>query len=120
MEILIGSGRPVPDPRQLLHIIRPEPPHVLHPLSPSDQRLQTQLTRPVPLQLEHLGPRPIILFLLILSIADFNRAAPANTLNPLPISFNTTIGPISSIYLSMIQYNTILVLFLFLPSIEFI
>ena len=50
-----GSGRPVPEPPQLRHRLRPEPEHVPQPTSPSDQRLQRHSSRPVPLHVEQRG-----------------------------------------------------------------
>lgn len=88
-----GRGRPVPDPPQLLHDMRPEPEHVRQPKSPSDQREHMHLTRPVPLQLGHLGKGPAIGFW---SITDLTSTAPANTLRPVA-SWVNTIGPIFSI-----------------------
>lgn len=90
--ILAGMGRPVPVPPQLLQPMRPEPAHVLHPTSPSDQREQMQVTRPVPLQVGQRGKGPAMGFWL-LSMTDFTRTAPASTLRPVASWVNTT-GPI--------------------------
>lgn len=87
---LAGKGRPVPEPPQLLHIMRPEPEHVRQPLSPSDQREQRQDTWPVPL---HVGQRvkggPAIGFW---SITDFTITAPASTPSPVA-NWVATKGP---------------------------
>nr|DAD30557.1 TPA_asm: hypothetical protein HUJ06_009408 [Nelumbo nucifera] len=72
-------GRPVPVPPQLLHAMRPDPAQVRQPTSPSDQRVHMQLTRPVPLQLGHLGHGPAMGFC---SITDFTNTAPAKTPRP--------------------------------------
>ncbi|KAI4336580.1 hypothetical protein L6164_015092 [Bauhinia variegata] len=72
-------GRPVPLPPQLLQNVRPEPAHVRHPTSPSDQREHMQVTRPVPLQVGQRGNEPAMGFC---SITDFTKTAPANTLRP--------------------------------------
>ncbi|KAE8814116.1 hypothetical protein D1007_08759 [Hordeum vulgare] len=67
-----GIGRPVPEPPQLRHRLRPEPEHVPQPTSPSDQRLQRHSSRPVPLHVEQRGrashldaagsPSPVVRF----------------------------------------------------------
>ncbi|KAF4404782.1 hypothetical protein G4B88_006168 [Cannabis sativa] len=90
--IWAGRGRPVPVPPQLLQAILPDPEHVRHPTSPSDHREQKQETRPVPLQLGHLGNEPPAMG-LFWSITDLTKAAPANTLSPVANCVNT-IGPI--------------------------
>jgi hypothetical protein len=56
-----GNGRPVPDPPQLLHAMRPDPAHVRHPISSSDQRVQRQVTRPVPLQVAQRGRDEVVM-----------------------------------------------------------
>lgn len=73
-----GSGRPVPDPPQAEHSILPEPPHVLHPTSASDQRRHMHPTLPVPLHLGQRGHPPAI----GLSIMDLAIKAPANSPKP--------------------------------------
>ncbi|KAF1867924.1 hypothetical protein Lal_00042438 [Lupinus albus] len=77
--ILIGMGRPVPVPPQLLQPMRPEPAQVLQPTSPSDQREQRHVTRPVPLHVGQRGKGPAMGFR---SMTDFTRTAPARTLRP--------------------------------------
>ncbi|GLT86689.1 hypothetical protein SLE2022_048110 [Rubroshorea leprosula] len=81
-------GRPIPDPPQLLHAIRPDPAQVRHPTSPSDHREHRQATLPVPLHVGHLGIGPAMGFW---SITDLTRTAPANTLKPVA----KTTGPMS-------------------------
>ncbi|MED6169264.1 hypothetical protein PIB30_019907 [Stylosanthes scabra] len=88
--ILADKGRPVPDPPQLLHAMRPEPAQVRQPASRSDQRLQRQVTVPVPLQVGQRGiePGPAMGFW---SITDLTITAPASTLRPVA-SWLSTIG----------------------------
>ncbi|KAK4283460.1 hypothetical protein QN277_000408 [Acacia crassicarpa] len=86
-----GKGRPVPEPPQLLHIIRPDPEQVRQPKSPSDQREQKQETWPVPLQVGQRGKGPAMGFW---SITDLTRTAPARTPRPVA-NWVATRGPIS-------------------------
>lgn len=74
-------ARPVPVPPQLLQAIRPDPAQVRHPTSPSDQRVHVHVTRPVPLQLGHLGSPPGPPIELFFN-TDFTKTAPAKTLKP--------------------------------------
>lgn len=82
-------GRPVPDPPQLLHAMRPDPEQVRQPTSPSDHRVHIHVTRPVPLQRGHLGNCPAMGFW---SMTDLTRTAPAKTLSPVANWVNTS-GP---------------------------
>ncbi|RDY11855.1 hypothetical protein CR513_03434, partial [Mucuna pruriens] len=70
--------------------MRPDPAHVEHPTSPSDQREQRHVTRPVPL---HVGQRENGPAMGLWSITDLTRTAPASTLRPVA-SWLSTIGPI--------------------------
>ncbi|KAG0489260.1 hypothetical protein HPP92_008071 [Vanilla planifolia] len=80
-------GRPVPEPPQLLQVLRPDPAQVRHPTSPSDHREQKQSTLPVPLQVGQRGPPPPpsppdIGGRSRPSTATFSSIAPATTPSP--------------------------------------
>ncbi|KAJ0988852.1 hypothetical protein J5N97_007208 [Dioscorea zingiberensis] len=85
-------GRPVPDPPQPLHAMRPDPAQVRHPTSPSDHREQRQATLPVPLHFTQRGHPPAI---GRCSITDFTSIAPASTPSPVASCDTTTSGPIA-------------------------
>lgn len=88
---MAGKGRPVPEPPQLLQAMRPDPEHVEHPMSPSDQREQRQVTRPVPLQVGQRVNGPAMGFW---SMTDLTMTAPASTLRPVASWLSTT-GPMA-------------------------
>lgn len=58
-------GTAVPPPPQEGQAIFPEPPQMEHPLSPSDHLLHTQVTLPVPSQVEHSGFGPSSLICIV-------------------------------------------------------
>lgn len=78
----MGMGRPVPEPPQLLQMLMPEPPQERQPTSPSDQRVQRQGTRRVPLQVGQRGNADETELLFWASRTDFTMRAPAST--PMP------------------------------------
>jgi hypothetical protein len=71
----------VPEPPQLLHVIFPEPLHVLQPTSLSDHLVHIHGTFRVPLQVAHSLP-PAIGFCSSASKIDFTIHAPAKTETP--------------------------------------
>ncbi|GAB2280636.1 hypothetical protein Dimus_015263 [Dionaea muscipula] len=90
-------GRPVPDPPQLLQTIRPDPEQVRQPTSPSDHLEHKQATRPVPLQVWHLGCCLLVngpIMGWFWSMTDLMIAAPARTLRPVA-NWDSTIGPMT-------------------------
>lgn len=91
-EIWAGMGRPVPDPPQLLHAVRPDPEQLRQPTSPSDHREQKHETRPEPLQLGQRGNRPGPA-IGVRSMTCLTMTAPARTLIPVA-SWVSTRGPI--------------------------